>query len=334
MDALIEFGLFFGKVIVVFIFIVALMIIGLLISLKNKHKPNLEVENLNEKNDEIKNFLSSIVLEKKEYKKQHKQAQKDLKKEGRTRNKAFYITFEGDISATQVKELRDEVTAVLSVAQPQDEVVVSIESPGGVVSGYGLAAAELVRLREAGLKLTACVDKVAASGGYMMACTAHQIIAAPFAIVGSIGVLAQVPNVHKLLKQNHIDYEEVTSGEFKRTVSIFGEITDKGREKFKEQIQDTHLLFKKWVHQFRPQLNIDQVATGEYWFGLKAIELNLIDHVQTSDEYLQKLYKTHTVIKIKYQQKKKLGEKISEAFGLIIDKTFDKISQKGQQSPY
>ena len=328
MDALIEFGLFFGKVVIIFIFIAALMLLALMISLKNKHKPNLEIENLNEKSEDIKTFLSSMVLDKKEFKKMVKSQEKENKSKAKEKPHAFALQFEGDISASQVKELRDEISAVLSVAKKDDEVVVCLESPGGMVSGYGLAAAELVRLREAGLKLTVCVDKVAASGGYMMACTAHQILAAPFAIVGSIGVLAQVPNVHKLLKKNDIDYEEVTAGEYKRTVSIFGEITEKGREKFKEQIQDTHNLFKKWVNTYRPQLQIDQVGTGEYWFGLRAKELNLVDEIKTSDEYLYNLMKTHTVIRVKYQQKKKLGEKISEALGMVIDRTFDKLAQK------
>ncbi|MEK6553623.1 MAG: protease SohB [Bdellovibrionota bacterium] len=328
MDALIEFGLFSGKILVVFIFIVALLVVALIFSTRNKNRPGMEIENLNEKNDELKDILSAFVLDKKDYKKQLKAKEKEEKKDKTKKAHVYQLSFDGDISASQVKELRDEVTAVLNVAQKGEEVVVCVESPGGMVSGYGLAAAELVRIRDAGLNLTVCVDKVAASGGYMMACTAHKIVAAPFAILGSIGVLAQVPNVHRLLKKHDIDYEEMTSGQYKRTVSVFGEITEKGREKFKEQLQDTHILFKKWVHTYRPQLNLEEVATGEYWFGLKAIDLKLVDQIETSDQYLQKLLNTHTVIKIKFQQKKKLGDKISEAFGMIIDRSFDKLLQK------
>jgi serine protease SohB len=331
MDALIEFGLFSGKLLVVFVFIVALLVVALLLSSRNKSRSNLEIENLNEKNEELKDLLSAFVLDKKDFKKQLKAKNKEAKKEKPKKSYVYQLCFDGDISASQVKEFRDEVTAVLNVAQKGDEVVVCVESPGGMVSGYGLAAAELVRIRDAGLQLTVCVDKVAASGGYMMAVTAHKIVAAPFAIVGSIGVLAQVPNVHRLLKKHDIDYEEMTSGQYKRTVSIFGEITEKGREKFKEQLQDTHMLFKKWVHTYRPQLNLDEVATGEYWFGLKAIDLKLIDQIETSDQYLQKLLSTHTVIKIKFQHKKKLADKLSEAFGMIIDRSIDKLIQKNNQ---
>lgn len=328
MDALIEFGLFFGKIFIVFIFIVALLLITLVLSMRNKHKPSIEVENLNEKNEDLKTMLSAFVLDKKDFKKQQKNKEKEEKKNKVKKPHAYHLTFDGDISASQVKELRDEVTAVLNVAQTGDQVIVCVESPGGMVSGYGLAAAELVRIRDAGLQLTVCVDKVAASGGYMMACTAHKIVAAPFAILGSIGVLAQVPNINRLLKKHDIDYEEMTSGQYKRTVSVFGEITEKGREKFKEQLQDTHALFKQWVHTYRPQLNLEEVATGEYWFGLKAIELKLVDTIETSDQYLQKLLSTHTVVKIKFQQKKKLGDKLSEAFGMIIDRSIDKLIQK------
>lgn len=328
MEAFIEFALFFGKILVVFIFVVALLLVATLLAAKSKHRPTIEVENLNEKNDELRHLMQAFLLDKKDFKKQMKSETKAQKKEKTKKPHVFHICFEGDLAASQVKEMRDEVTAILNVAQKGDEVVVSVESPGGMVSGYGLAAAELVRVRDAGLQLTVCVDKVAASGGYMMACTAHKIIAAPFAILGSIGVLAQVPNVHRLLKQHNIDYEEITSGQYKRTVSVFGEITENGREKFKEQIQDTHQLFKTWVHTYRPQLDLDKVATGEFWFGLKALELKLVDAIETSDQYLQRLLSTHTVVKVKFHQKKKLGDKLTEVLGLVVDRTVDRLVRK------
>ena len=108
---------------------------------------------------------------------------------------------------------------------------------------YGLAASQMQRIRDKKLKLTVCVDKVAASGGYMMAVVADKIIAAPFAVLGSIGVLAQVPNFHRLLKKHDVDFEMLTAGKYKRTLTMFGENTDKGREKFQEDIEDTHVLF-------------------------------------------------------------------------------------------
>src|SRR5690606_5968528 len=202
--------------------------------------------------------------------------------------RVFVLKFEGDIRAEGVTEFRDEVTAVLTVARPGDEVVIDIESAGGTVHGYGLCAAQILRLRDHQLEVTACVDKVAASGGYMMAVTANRLIAAPFAIIGSIGVLAQVPNVHRLLKRHDIDYEELSAGEYKRTVSVFGPITEKGRSKFQEQIEDTHVLFKDFIRRNRPQVDLSKVATGEYWFALRAKELNLVDDIMTSDEYLMR----------------------------------------------
>ncbi len=232
------------------------------------------------------------------------------------------IDFEGDIKASAVENLREEVTAVLTIATPQDEVVVRVESPGGVVHGYGLAASQLLRVREKNIPLTVCVDKVATSGGYLMSCTANKILCAPFAIVGSIGVVAQVPNVHRVLKKFDVDYKEYTAGEFKRTVSLLGEITPKGEEKFKEQLEDTHILFKGFVQKFRPQLNINEVATGEYWYGEQAIGKKLVDEIRTSDDYLLSLSEKHQVVKVTYEHHQSFSDKLTG----IVGKAFKKGS--------
>ena len=161
-----------------------------------------------------------------------------------------------------------------------------VESAGGTVTGYGLAAAQLTRLRERKVKVTACVDQVAASGGYLMACAADRIVAAPFAILGSIGVVAQVPNLHRLLKKNDIDYEEMTAGEFKRSVSVLGEITPEGREHFRGKLDSTHEAFKRFVQQCRPGVDIARVGDGDVWLGGEALALGLVDALSTSDELL------------------------------------------------
>lgn len=338
MDQLIEFGVFAGKLLTVFLFIVGLVLLIAAIILKQKLKPELEVENINQKLDDLEFLLQSSILDKKSFKdytKAHKQKEKDREKKleaGREQH-LFLVQFKGDLHAHAVKQLRDEVTAILTIAKPNDEVVVAIESPGGTVHGYGLAAAQLLRLKDAQLKLTACVDLVAASGGYMMACTAHKIIAAPFAILGSIGVLAQVPNFHKLLKKHDVDYEEISSGEYKRTVSILGEITAKGRAKFQEQIVDTHDLFKNFVANSRPQTDISKVATGEYWYGLRAKELNLVDDIMTSDEYLFRRKDESAIFSIKYREKKSLSDKISDIMGSATEKASARVLEKFMESP-
>jgi serine protease SohB len=235
------------------------------------------------------------------------------------------IEFEGDIRATQVDNLREEVTAVLSVANTEDEVLVSVESPGGMVHAYGLAASQLARFREHNIPLTVCIDKVAASGGYLMACTANEVLAAPFAVVGSTGVLAQVPNFNKLLKKNDIDYEEMTAGEYKRTISFLGEITDKGRQKFTEQLEETHGLFKAFIKEFRPQVDLEKVATGEHWLGKHALELKLVDGLKTSDEFILSRCEKSDIYKVKMHTKKKLMQALSEAMG----ETSSKVMEKG-----
>jgi serine protease SohB len=335
MEQLIEFGVFAGKIVLVFLFFAGLALLIVSLVMRQKAKPELEVEHLNQKLDDLKLMLEGAILDKKGLKALEKELKKKEKEKAqleKTSNErkphVFSISFEGDIHANAVDQLRDEVTAVLSIAKTGDEVVLEIESPGGTVHGYGLAAAQLLRLKKAGLTVTVCVDRVAASGGYMMACTAHKILAAPFAIIGSIGVLAQVPNFHKLLKKHNVDYEEISSGEYKRTVSVLGEITDKGRAKFQEQIADTHDLFKEFVKTERPQVDISKVATGEYWYGHRAKDLQLVDELMTSDEYLVKRTSEAEVFKIKYQPKRTLSDKLSEALGLAAERSINRVTEK------
>jgi len=202
-----------------------------------------------------------------------------------------------------------------------------------MVHGYGLASSQLDRIRQHDIPLPPSVDKVAASGGYMMACVATNIIAAPFAILGSIGVIAQLPNFNKLLKKNDIDFEQFTAGEFKRTVTMFGENTEKGKEKFIEELEETHVLFKDFVGEHRPSLDLDKVATGEHWFGTTALELGLIDTIQTSDDYLQKLSKSHKIVAIKYEIKKGLAEKFAKAASLSAESILGKLMQKNRIFP-
>jgi len=336
MDWLIEIGLFSGKafIIVASLIIVLIVFFGLLTKLKPP-KHVLTVEDLNKKYDSYNKQLRAMTedhkLLKKELKKQFKLEKKNKKKSAPQDKRTVYILdFIGDIKASAAEAFRDEVTSILSVAKPErnDEVVVRLESTGGMVHAYGLAAAQLMRIKDQKLKLTICVDKVAASGGYMMACTADQILAAPFAIIGSIGVIAQVPNFHKLLKKHDVDYEEITAGEFKRTVSLLGEITEKGKQKFLEQIEDTHSLFKDFVQSHRPQLHIAQVATGEYWYGQRAKDLGLVDVLKTSDSYLFDMKDNVQLLKVSLEGRKKLGERLSEMMKTTVTHLFDHWIQK------
>ena len=226
--------------------------------------------------------------------------------------RVFVLDFNGDIRASEVDLLREEISAVLSFATAEDEIVLRLDSSGGMVHSYGLAASQLERIKAAKINLTICVDEVAASGGYMMACLADNLVAAPFAILGSIGVVAQVPNFNRVLKKYGVDYETFTAGEYKRTVTMFGENTDKGKEKFVEEIQDTHQLFKEFVAQARPCVDIDKVSTGEVWFGRRAIEHNLVDELNTSDDLLMKKCQSAEVYQVRYELKKTFGEKLSE----------------------
>jgi serine protease SohB len=291
---------------------------------RGKGSGQLQVSKLNDFYKALRERLEHELLDKTQLKAQRKaeaKQAKQAKKDGQSKPRVFVLDFDGDIKASATDNLRHEVTALLSLASPQDEVVLRLESGGGMVHGYGLAASQLARIRQAGVPLTVCVDKVAASGGYMMACIGDKILSAPFAILGSIGVVAQLPNIHRLLKKHDIDVEMLTAGEYKRTLTVLGENTEKGREKFQEDLDTTHELFKNFVARYRPQLNIDEIATGEVWLGVSALNKHLVDELKTSDEYLAERACEAELLHLHFAEKKSLPER----FGLAASVTLDRL---------
>ena len=338
LEFLFEYGLFLAKSVTILaaILIVIIVIVGASQRNRDPESGTIEVKNLNESLAQISQSLKSVVLnpdakkqdskdEKKKLKEKHK-SQKQHAKEGvPDRDRVYVIDFKGDVQASEVANLREEITAVLSVAAENDEVLVRVESPGGVVHGYGLAASQLQRVRTKGITLTVAVDKVAASGGYMMACVGDKIIAAPFAIVGSIGVVAQMPNFNKLLKKHDIDFELLTAGEHKRTLTLFGKNTDKGREKFIEELNETHELFKEYVSKRRPNVDINKIASGEIWFGSRAKELSLVDEISTSDEYICSCFNSAKVFEIKFVRKQKLLQRVGGSVEASITRIAEKL---------
>ena len=289
----------------------------------------IRISHLNERINEQRKKIAQTTASKFELLQLTQQLSKEARARKKNNQKIYVLDFKGDIQASAVENLREEITLILATAKAgKDRVVVRLESPGGAVHGYGLAAAQLVRLRDAGFHLTICVDKVAASGGYMMACIATVIISAPFAVVGSIGVVAQVPNFNRLLKEHHVDFELYTAGQFKRTVTMFGENTEEGKAKFEEELQQTHVLFKHFIEKYRPQLNVEKVATGEHWYGQDAKGLNLVDQLKTSDEYLLGLLAQHDVYVIQTRRKPTLGEKLGLQAAQMADTLIPSILSK------
>jgi serine protease SohB len=352
-----DYGLFALKLLTIVIAIVALVVASVAAGMRNKkaHEGHLEVTRVNDEIEHLRDTLEASVFDadtykllKKEHAKgekaTHKAELKALKKRLKTgttetaaddrKSRLFVLDFVGDIKASAVSSLRREITAVLALAEASDEVLLRLESGGGMVHAYGLAASQLKRIKDHGIALTVCVDKVAASGGYMMACVAGKLLAAPFAIIGSIGVVAQIPNFHRLLKKNDIDFELVTAGEYKRTLTMFGENTKKGREKFIEDIEDIHLLFKEFVVQHRANINIDEVSTGEIWFGQRALDKALVDELTTSDEYIVNACRESDVFTVKYIKKKSLPEKLGFALESAIDGTVLKWWGRGTKKQF
>jgi len=342
LEFLFEYGLFFAKVATLLVAFVVVVSVVVGASQKNKYgegRGHLEITPLNQQFEDLKDTMliatTDESLQKAEEKKLTKAKKKLLSEQKKTaknvsesdatkRSKVYVLNFDGNISASAVGHLREEITAVLTQATPNDEVLLKLESAGGMVHSYGLASSQLDRLRKKNVPLTVCVDKVAASGGYMMACVADKILAAPFAIIGSIGVVAQMPNFNKVLKKNDVEFELLTAGEHKRTLTMFGENTEKGREKFIEELEETHQLFKEYVSTRRPQIDIDKIATGEIWYGSRAKDIKLIDDIQTSDEYLVSRIEDADVFEVAYVFKKKLHQRL----GIAAEESADRLLVK------
>ena len=352
-----DYGLFALKSITIVVAILAVVIVSIGMGMRSKKSTegHFEITKVNEQIDHMRETINSAVVDPEAYKIQEKQKKKEEKaenkahkkelkkkaKKGSTENtevetkpRVFVLDFDGDMKASAVSSLRREITAILSMTQKADEVVIRLESGGGMVHAYGLASSQLQRVKDHGVALTVCVDKVAASGGYMMACVADKVLAAPFAIIGSIGVVAQLPNFHRLLKKHDVDFELITAGEYKRTLTMFGENTDKGREKFVEDVEDIHILFKDFVTEHRPQLDIEQVATGEAWFGQRALDRVLVDQLMTSDEYIATACNESDVFEVKYVEKKSLPEKLGVAVQMGVDAVLMKWWDRGVKNRF
>jgi len=327
LEFLAEYGLFLLKALTIVIAIIVVISFAAAAGRK-AHTEGLEVEDLNKKHRHVADALRKAVSTKDEAKqaaKERKAEDKKRAKEPSGRPRSFVVEFKGDLKASAVTSLREEVTAILDVAGKDDEVIVLLENHGGVVHEHGLAASQLARIRDRSIPLTICVDKVAASGGYLMACVASKVYAAPFAILGSIGVLAQIPNFNRMLDSHGVDFEEVTAGKYKRTVTMFGKNTDEDRAKLKEELEDVHALFKEAVAKYRQDLDLEKVATGEYWYGRRALELGLADELLTSDELLSAKAADRDLYKITWKVKQPLQKRLMSG----VDSAVEKVDEAG-----
>lgn len=345
MELLFQYGLFLAKIVTIVVAIAVIAVLLVNITQRKRQRGELRITNLSEQHKEMQEDLAVSLLEAPQQKLWHKAQKKKLKQEAKaakakakqgetavsSKPRVWVLDFKGSMDAHEVASLREEITAVLTVATAQDQVVVRLESPGGVVHGYGLAASQLQRIRDKQIPLTVAVDKVAASGGYMMACVANKIVAAPFAILGSIGVVAQIPNLNRFLKNKDIDVELHTAGQYKRTLTLLGENTEEGRQKFREELNETHHLFKDFVKQMRPTLDIEQVATGEHWYGLQAQEKGLVDEVGTSDELLLGLMEGRDVYSVRFMQRKKMMDRFTGSAAESADRLMMRWWQRGQK---
>lgn len=322
MEFLLNYATFAAKFATVVILIAAAIVLIILVAARGRQSSGeeLSIRRINDRLQGLSDSVRAATMSEKSFKQLLKTRRKMAKAKGdESRPRLFLLRFDGDVRASAVSHLREEVSAILGAAEQGDEVMLCLESGGGMVHSYGLAASQLARIRAAGLKLTVCIDKVAASGGYMMACVADHLRAAPFAIIGSIGVVMQLPNFNRLLRANNIDFEMVTAGKYKRTLTLFGENSEEGREKVRESLEETHVLFKDFILKFRPQVNLDEVATGEHWFGTQALDLALVDELGTSDDFLLNAAEERDIFEITFKTKKPIAERLLDrgADGLL-----------------
>jgi len=318
-----EYGLFLLKAVTIVGAIIIVVGTVAAASRKATMQEGLEIEHLNKKYQTMASALKQAVLKKADWKVQAKAEKEKAKadaKSGEKRPRSFVIDFKGDLKATAVVSLREEVSAILEVAGPEDEVIVRLENHGGVVHEHGLAASQLVRIRDQDIPLIVSVDKVAASGGYLMACVASKIVAAPFAILGSIGVIAQLPNFNRMLDEHGIDFEMITAGKYKRNVTIFGKNTDEDRAKLKEELEDVHSLFKDAVSKYRQDLDLDKIATGEHWYGTMALDLGLADELMTSDELLARSAREKDLYRVTWKVKQPLQKRLLANVDGLVEK--------------
>jgi len=362
LEYLIQYGMFFAKVATIVVAII--IVLGAIVASGSRQKKigrkgTIRVTPLNDHFDDMREILRHSVLDKNQLKKIHKQEKKAAKAElkqareeekqrqraekssesdsgavGDRKKRSYVLNFKGDMAAEAVTTLREEITAILTLAETDDEVILRLESPGGMVHAYGLASSQLLRIKNAGIPLTICVDKVAASGGYMMACLADKLVSAPFAIIGSIGVLVQLPNFHRVLKKNDVDYEIISAGEFKRTLTTFGEITEKGKAKVQEDVETIHGIFKQWVKDHRPSVDIDKISTGETWVGMQAKERYMVDEIKTSDECILAACETSDVFEVEFDLKKSIQDKLSSAIPGVVEKILMNWTNKSRINDY
>ncbi|WP_027849730.1 protease SohB [Marinospirillum minutulum] len=321
-ELLAEYVGFLLRIVTLLVALVILIVSVTAIKRSREGDEQLQVQELNERQQDLRLSLQEEWLDSKAIKKLHKEREKKAKADlasQSTRPRVFVLDFKGDLDASQAPVLGREISLLLGLLRPEDEVVVRLESAGGYVHSYGHATAQLQRLRDKNLALTVCVDRVAASGGYMMACTATKLLVAPFAILGSIGVVAEVPNVHRLLKKHEVDYEVLTAGDYKRTLTVFGENTPEGKQKFLDDLEQTHQMFKSYVKRCRPQLAIDKVAKGEVWYGEQALALQLVDALQTSEAYLLERQAEARVFKVRLKKPLNFTEKIAGSTAGILE---------------
>ena len=328
MEYMFDYLSFLAKAVTI---LAAVVVIIIAAGARRSHRPSegrIQVVRINDRLRALHSTVQHAVTPAARRKKLARQESKEQKRERKTesdRSRVFVVNFNGDFAASQLECLRNEITAILTSAREEDEVVVRIESAGGLVHAYGLAASQLSRVKEHGIRLVAAIDKVAASGGYMMASVADRIVTAPFAIVGSIGVVAQLPNVHRFLKKRDVDVELLTAGEYKRTLTVFGQNTESGRAKFQEELEDIHALFKSFVGDHRPDVDLDAVATGEAWYGQRAIERKLVDQLCTSDEYLVAACDDKDVFEVRWIVPEKPIDRLMQQFSTAMNTLIDRV---------
>ena len=225
----------------------------------------------------------------------------------------YYLEFEGDIQASEAAKLKQEILVCLQVAKPTDVFLILVESSGGSVSNYGDLYSVMEMIKKRGHTLWVAIDRVAASGGYLISLPADKIFATPFALIGSIGVLSEVPNFGGLLDKYGVKMEEYTAGERKMNISMFRENGEEQKEHHRKKLGKIHELFKAQLVKYRGGLiekkgvDIGELMEGDFWMGENAFELGLVDELKSSVEILLDEKDHFNILKVNYHNEPKMA---------------------------
>ncbi|HIQ50372.1 MAG TPA: signal peptide peptidase SppA [Nautiliaceae bacterium] len=224
-----------------------------------------------------------------------------------------------------------------SIEENYDGIILKIDSPGGDAYSTKKIAERIKEINKK-IPIVACIDQIATSGAYWLASSSDYIVADDFSIVGSIGVYASYLEFTGLMEKLGVKYNRIVFGKYKDILSPFKNLTEEERKLIERKINYIYEYFVKEVAKNRG-LNYsfvkEKIATGEFFFGYEAKELNLVDAIGDLETCKKKMahFLNTSIDNIKFQTMKGYYEKELNWFGFslgygLASFFFEKIPQQ------